>query len=144
MASMFFSYRVYVSSRKLVAEYRNDLFALRQSYAELEKQFTNIANKKKIFQNKPVKTQFSHSPLKDPPITLESGDGSTTDHRKKVQQIAQIISSTGLDQLAVNEDLDPTILTKIYEDYALRDLVSNYREQVLSRNRELLQLDRNQ
>lgn len=50
MASMFFSYRVYVSSRKLVAEYRNDLFALRQSYAELEKQFTNIAKKKKIFR----------------------------------------------------------------------------------------------
>jgi len=144
MASIFFSYRVYVSSRKLVAEYRDDLSALRQSYTELEKQFTTIANKQKLFQDKSTINKLSHSPLKDPTLTSGSADGSTTDHRKKVQQLAQIISSTGLDQLAAGEDLDPTILSKIYEDYALQDLVSNYREQILARNRELHELDRNQ
>ncbi len=144
MASIFFSYRVYVSSRKLVTEYRDDLSALRQSYAELEKQFTTITNKQKLFQNKSAENNFSHSPLKDPPLASGSEDGSASDHRKKVQQLAQIISSTGLDQLAASEDLDPTILSKIYEDYALQYLVSNYREQILARDRELHQLDRNQ
>lgn len=144
MASIFLSYRVYVSSRKLVTEYRDDLSALRQSYAELEKQFTTITNKQKLFQNKSAENNFSPSPLKDPPLASGSEDGSASDHRKKVQQLAQIISSTGLDQLAASEDLDPTILSKIYEDYALQYLVSNYREQILARDRELHQLDRNQ
>jgi hypothetical protein len=47
-ASAFFSYRVYVSSRKLVTEYRDDLSDLRQSYAELEKQVTTITNEQKL------------------------------------------------------------------------------------------------
>jgi hypothetical protein len=132
MASIFLSYRVYVSSRKLVTEYRDDLSALRQSYAELEKQY------------KSAEANFSHSRLKKSPLASGIEEESASDHRKKVQQLAQIIASTGLDQLAASEDLDPTILSKIYEDYALQGLVSNYREQTLARNRELHQLDQNQ
>ena len=132
MASIFFSYRVYVASQKLVTEYRDELEALRQSYAELEKQYKSVEN------------NIGRSPFKKPPLALRSENESDPDQHKKVQQLAQIISSTGLDQLAASEDLDPTILSKIYEDYALRDMVSNYREQTLARNRELHQLDRSQ
>ncbi len=132
MASIFFSYRVYVSSKKLVTEYRDDLAALRQSFADFEKHYKSAEN------------NIGRSPLKKSPLASRSEDESASDHRKKVQQLAQIISSTGLDQLAASEDLDPTILSKIYEDYALQDLVSNYREQTLARNRELHELDRNQ
>lgn len=140
MASIFFSYRVYVSSSKLVTEYRHDLSSLRQTYAELEKQI----NTKKLFQSKSAENTFSHSSIKKSTLTSGSEDGSASDYRKKVQQLTQIIRSTGLDQLAASEDLDPTILSKIYEDFALQDLVNNYREQTLARNRELHQLDGNQ
>jgi len=132
MASIFFSYRVYISSKMLVTEYRDDLSALRQSLEEHEKQYKSAEN------------NVGQSPLKKSLLSSRSEDESASDHRKKVQQLAQIISSTGLDQLAVSEDLDPTILSKIYEDYALQDLVSNYREQTMARNSELHQLDRNQ
>ncbi len=132
LASIFFSYRVYISSKKLVTEYRDDLAALRQSYAELEKQYISAEN------------SIGPSPFKKPPLATRSENESDSGQRKKVQQLAEIISSTGLDQLAANEDLDPTILSKIYEDYALQDMVSTYREQTLARNRELHQLDRSQ
>jgi hypothetical protein len=132
MVSIFFSYRVYVSSKKLVTEYRDDLSALRLSYAELEKQY------------KPTDNNLGQTPLKKSPLTAGSGDEPASDHRKKVQELAQIIRSTGLDQLAANEDLDPSILSRIYEDYALQDQVSNYREQAVARSRELHELDRNQ
>jgi hypothetical protein len=132
LASIFFSYRVYVSSKKLVTEYRDDLTALRQSYAELEKQYKSAEN------------NLGPSPFKKPPLATGSENASESDQRKKIQQLAQIIRSTGLDQLAANEDLDPSILSKIYEDYALQDMVSTYREQTLARNLELHQLDRSQ
>lgn len=132
MVSIFFSYRVYVSSQKLVIEYREDLSALRQSYAELEKQY------------KPANNNLGQTPLKKSPLKARSGDETASDNRKKVQELAQIIRSTGLDQLAANEDLDPSILSRIYEDYALQDQVSNYRELAVARNRELHELDRNQ
>jgi hypothetical protein len=131
LVSIFFSYRVYVSSKKLVTEYRDDLAALRQSYAGLEKQYKSAEN------------TIGRSSSEKSPLASRSEDESASDHRKKVQQLAQIISSTGLDQLAASEDLNPTILSKIYEDYASQDQVSNYREQALARNRELHQLDRN-
>lgn len=132
LTSIFFSYRVYISSKKLVMEYRDDLAALRQSYAELEKQYISAEN------------SIGPSLFKKPPLATRSENESDSGQRKKVQQLAEIISSTGLDQLAANEDLDPTILSKIYEDYALQDMVSSYREQTLARNRELHQLDRSQ
>jgi hypothetical protein len=144
MASIFFSYRVYVSSRKLVTEYRDELSALRLSYAGLEKQFTTITNEQKLFQNKSAENYFNSSPLKEGALASAREDESTSDHRKKVQQLAQIIRSTGLDQLAASEDLDPTILAKIYEDYVFQNQVGNYREQILAKNHELHQLDRNQ
>ena len=144
LGTIFLSYRVYDSSRKLAAEHRRDLSALRQSYAQLEKQFSTVTHEKKLFQNKSAEHNLSPIPLKDPYSATGSGDQSAADHSKKVQQLAQIISATGLDQLAADENLDPTILSKIYEDYALQDQVSNYREQILAINRELHQVDRNQ
>lgn len=132
LTSIFFSYRFYVSSKKLVTEYRDDLAALRQSYAELEKQYQSAGN------------NIGRSFFNKPSLESRRENEATSDHRKKVQQLEQIISSTGLDQLAASEDLDPTILLKIYEDYALQDSVNNYREKTLARNRELHPLDRDQ
>jgi hypothetical protein len=77
-------------------------------------------------------------------VELIGIESAASDHRKKVQELDQIIRATGLYQLAANEDLDPSILSRIYEEYALQDLVSNYREQAMARNRELHELDRNQ
>jgi len=144
MASIFFSYRVHVSSRKLVTEYRDDLSALRQSYEELEKQLTAITSKQNLFQNKSAQNNLGSGPLKGRFRISGSDDASASDPRTQVQQLAQIISGTGLDQLAASGDLDPTILSKIYEDYALQDMVNNYREQILARNREHHQSDRSQ
>jgi hypothetical protein len=132
MVSIFFSYRVYVSSKKLVTEYRDDLSALRLSYAELEKQY------------KPTENNLGQTPLKKSPPTTKSGDEAASDYRKKVQELTEIIRSTGLDQLVANQDLDPSILSRIYEDYAIQDQVRNYREQAVERSRELHEIDRNQ
>jgi hypothetical protein len=60
MASIFFSYRVYVSSKKLVTEYRDDLTDLRQSYAELKKQNQSDGN------------NIVRSPLKKLPLQSEA------------------------------------------------------------------------
>jgi hypothetical protein len=140
IVSILFSYCVYVSSKKLITEYRAGLSALRQSYAELEEKFAT----QKFFQNKSDENNFSPSLLKKSRLPSGSEERSVSDHPKKIQQLEQILRSTGLDQLAANENLDPTILSKIYEEYALQDLVSNYREQTVARNRELHQLDQNQ
>ena len=140
IVSILFSYLIYVSSKKLITEYRADLSALRQSYAELEEKLAT----QQFFQNKSAENNFSPNLLKKPPLPSGNEGWPTPDHRKKIQQLAEIIRSTGLDQLAANENLDPTILSKIYEEYALQDLVSNYREQTVARNRELHGLDQNQ
>jgi len=124
VVSILFSYRVYVSSRELITEYRAELSAIRQSYAELEKKFTA----QKFFENKSVENNTGPGLLKKSPLPSESEDGFADDHRQKIQELEQIVQSTGLDQLAANENLDPAILSKIYEEYALQDLVSNYRE----------------
>jgi hypothetical protein len=138
--SIIFSYWVYVSSRELVTQYREDLLALRQSYADLEEQFAT----ENLFQNKSAEKKIKQSLKKKSGISSGSEDIPASDQGKKIQELAHIISSTGLDQLAANENLDPAILSKIYEEYSLQDQVSNYREQNVARNREQHQLDQNQ
>jgi len=138
--SIFFSYRVYISTRELAAEQRAELSALRQSYEELEKKVASQS----YFQNKSSENNFSRSALKKSPLALGVEDVPASDQRKKIQRLEQIVNSTGLDQLAYNEDLDPTILSKLYEEYALQDMVRNHHEQNVARNRELHQLDQNQ
>jgi hypothetical protein len=125
-------------------KHRDDLAALRQSYAKLEKEFNAIADKQKLPQNRSAQYDPVHSPLGRRSVTSGSNDEAASEPLGQIQQHAEIISSTGLDQLASSEGLDPTILSKIYEDYALRDSVSSYRQQILERNRELHQSDRNQ
>jgi hypothetical protein len=140
IVSIVFSYQVYVSSRKLVTEYREDLFALRESYAVLEDQFVA----ENLFQNKSAANKFGPSLIKESRLSSGNEDVSAADQLKKIQELAHIISSIGLDQLAANENLDPKILSKIYEEYALQELVSNYQEQTVAMNRELHELDQNQ
>jgi hypothetical protein len=60
LASIFFSYRIYVFSKKLATEYRDYLAALRQYYAELEK------------QNQSAKNNTGLSTLKKSPFSLSS------------------------------------------------------------------------
>lgn len=129
LASAFFSYRAYVNSQQLTAEYRNELMALKQSYALLEEQYAGSTN---------LTQSASNVPLPAPREKAKPG----SDQDNSVQRLEKIINSTGLGQLAAGENIDPTILAKVYEDYALQDQVRIYHEQTLVKNREMHQSDR--
>jgi hypothetical protein len=54
----------------------------------------------------------------------------------------QILDSTGLARLAENENIDPGILQQMYDEYAQRNQITAYRQQLLHKNGEQLDADR--
>jgi hypothetical protein len=53
-----------------------------------------------------------------------------------------ILDSTGLAQLAENENVDPDILQQMYDEYAQRKQIAAYRQQLLQEDGERLGADR--
>ena len=54
----------------------------------------------------------------------------------------QILDSTGLAQLAENENVDPHILQQMYDEYAQRNQIASYRQQLLQKDGERLGNDK--
>lgn len=146
LVSLGFSYHVYSESKKKAAEYDDRIRALHRSTAQLEKRIADLTEKQERMGDPYGDVGFDGSLDPKPPAgirsTLET-ERSGTEDRKTVKQLARIIRSTGLDQLAAEGDVDPTLLTRMVEDYELQEKVSSYRERMLEQNRNLHQADRN-
>jgi hypothetical protein len=143
---LFLGYRTYHTNQKMMLKYKSELTALRSSNARLENQFAEL----KIRQEEIEISVSDKTALLAPEKTLQlnknlpTGDGQDKkmQQEKMIRQLLQIIQSTGLDKLAASGDLDPSILSRIYEEYEQRDEASSYHEKMLNNNRELHQSDR--
>lgn len=64
--------------------------------------------------------------------------------RTAIRRLEKIVESTGLEQLAENQNMDPTILTELYDDYADRKQVAQRHEKQLEKNGEFHKADADQ
>jgi hypothetical protein len=147
-----------ISLKKTVLTYHDELDELRQSEAdlveklniliqtnpELKKKQLLLAEKQALFQNELSAINYGSFSSKELSAISEEGENLASDNQKKIQQLARIINSTGLEEIAVDENLDPGILSKIYKDYALKNRVKDYREKMRAENREMHRLDQDQ
>ena len=89
LASVFFSYRAYVNSQQLAADYRNELTALKQSHALLEERVAGGSLTAGVADSK---QSVSNVPSSAPGKAGKPGPGQ----ENSVQRLEQIINSTGL------------------------------------------------
>ncbi len=138
------SYRAHNASKQLQKEYRYEMETLRREITKLKKDL--IASTNKIAQTRAQSTETTSHQSSDTKQTTDKTALEKTSvlQKEALTRLQQIIESTGLDQLAMEENIDPDILREIYDQYAERKQVASHRQHLLERNNQLLSDDAKQ
>ena len=136
-ATAFFSHRAYVASVRIEEQYRQSLGDLEQEVKRLKAQLATLQNRA---GNNPVQR---YSGTKK---TVPAGKkrNAVVKEREAIKRLESIVESTGLEQLAANQNMDPAIFAEMYEEYADRKQVDQVQEQQRERNEALHKADADQ
>jgi len=133
-AALFFSYRAYIATKRIEKNFGQSFGELEQEVSRLKAQ---LATAKHRAENNSAQTHTSKG------STGPAGSKKDTVVRDAIaiRRLEKIVESTGLEQLAANQNMDPAILSEIYDEYADRKQVDQRRQQQLENNRNLHQAD---
>lgn len=136
-AALFFSYNAYRSSIAVEKKYRQFVGQLEHEIAGLKAQLATIQVQ--------AEDDSTHTKSKSAnAVPLKSKEDPVGSQREAVRHLEKIVESTGLEQLAANEDMDPTVLSEMYAEFADRRQAVLQREQLLQINSELHKADEDQ
>jgi hypothetical protein len=136
-AALFFSYSAYVASNRVEKNFMQSLGELEHELNGLKAQLATVRN-----QTEDISL---HRYSKTGNAVPEKGKRDTAiKEGRAIRRLEKIVESTGLEQLAENQNMDPTILSELYEEYADRRQVDQRREQQLENNRDLHKADADQ
>jgi tetratricopeptide (TPR) repeat protein len=133
-----YSYHAYNSSQNIQRAHKKSLDTLHQEITRLEAKITELGNELATAQGQ---VRGPTGDLKSPK-NKPSASRSSVSHLQTLEQMEQILDSTGLAQLAENENVDPNILLQMYDEYAQRNQVASYRQQLIQTDRERFETDR--
>ncbi len=136
-AGAFFGYRAYVASFRAEKKYKQSLGELERQVKQLKAQLAALQNQK---EDNPG--QNYSGTIKATPIPKKRD--AVVEGREALRRLETIVESTGLEQLAENRDMDPTILSEIYEEYTGRKQVVQRQEQQLEINEGFHKADADQ
>ncbi len=132
-----YSYHAYNLSRNIQRAHQKSLDTLHQEITRLEAKLTELGSELAVARGQ---TRGTTGDLKSPENKF-STSRSTVLQLQTLEQMEQILDSTGLAQLAENENVDPSILLQMYDEYAQRNQVASYRQKLLQKDREDLDAD---
>jgi tetratricopeptide (TPR) repeat protein len=136
-ATLFFSYSTYVASNRVEKNFEKSLGELEQEVSRLKAQLSTARNRTENNSTQAY-TKLSST------VPTGSRKNAVVKEHMAIRRLEKIVESTGLEQLAANQNMDPTILSEIYDEYADRKLVDHRREQQLENNRNLHKADADQ
>jgi tetratricopeptide (TPR) repeat protein len=127
-AALFFSYSAYVSSNRIEKNFKLSLGELEQEVNGLRTQLAAVKNRTE--DNAPQRYDGTAKY-----VTEKSKKDTVVGEPSAIRRLENIVESTGLDQLAENQNMDPKILAEIYDEYTDRKQVVQRHEQQLEKNR---------
>jgi tetratricopeptide (TPR) repeat protein len=136
-AALVFSYRSYVVSIRVEKNYNQSLGELEQEVKRLKAQLAKLKNRTE--DNSAQKYSMTGNS-----VIAKSKKDAVVKDGIAIKRLEKIVESTGLEQLAANQDMDPTILLEIYDEYADRKQADQRREQQLENNRDFHKADADQ
>ena len=136
-AALFFSYRAYVASNRIEKDFKQSIGMLEQEVNRLKAQLATA-------RNRTEDSSAQRYTKTGNVVTAGSKKDTVVKEREAVRRLEKIVESTGLEQLAANQNMDPAILSEIYEEYADRRQAVQRHEQQLELNREFRKADSDQ
>lgn len=132
-----YSYQAADLSRDIQKAHQQSLDTLHHNVARLETTLTEISHQLAAAQAQTDRTAAGLNSKK----LKTRGSQPSVSQLQTLQQMEQILDSTGLAQLAENENVDPSILQQMYEEYAQRNEIAIYRQQLLQKDGKRLGAD---
>jgi hypothetical protein len=136
-AALFFSYSAYVASNRVEKNFK-------QSFGELEYEVNSLKAQLSAVRDRSEDNSVHRYSMTGNAVPERGKRDTPVKERAAIRRLEKIVESTGLEQLAANQDMDPTILLEIYDEYADRKQVDQRREQQLENNRDLHKADADQ
>jgi hypothetical protein len=133
-AALYFSFNAYRSSIEAEKNYRQWLEQAQQEIAGLKAQIAAIQIQAEDDSTHPISKA-------EKAVIFQSKGDPPVPQRDAVKRLERIVESTGLEQLAANEDMDPTLLSEMYTEFADRRQTVIQREQLLQINTALHKAD---
>jgi hypothetical protein len=127
-------YRAYVASIRVEKKYKQSIGELEHDLKQLKAQLAALQNQTEYSPSQKYSRTAKAVPAK-------KEHDAVVKEREALRRLEKIIESTGLEHLAENQNMDPTILLEIYDEYAERKQVDQRREQQLENNRDLHKAD---
>jgi len=117
-AALFFSYSAYVASNRVEKNFMQSLGELEHELNGLKAQLATVRNQTEDISLHRYSKTGNAVPKKGKRDTaIKEGTA--------IRRLEKIVESTGLEQLAENQNMDPTILSELYEEYADRKQVDH-------------------
>lgn len=135
-ASLFFGYSAYTSSKGLAKNYGQTLGQLQQEIAGLKAQLAALQVRAQTEEDSTPTISKSGNAA-----AAKSNGESPVTQREAVRRLEKIVESTGLEQLAANEDMDPSLLSEMYAEFADRRQTAMQHEQLLGINAQFHKAD---
>ena len=133
-----YSYHAYDLSRDIQKAHQQSLDTLHHNVARLEATLTEINHLLGAAEDQTDRTVAGLNSKK----LKTRGSQPFGAQLQTLRQMEQILDSTGLAQLAENDNVDPSILQQMYDEYAQRNQIASYQQQLLQKNREYIDDDR--
>jgi tetratricopeptide (TPR) repeat protein len=115
-----------------------------QSLGELEQEVKRLKAQLATLKNRTEDNSAQKYSMTGNSVIAKSKKGAIAKEGIAIRRLEKIVESTGLEQLAANQDMDPTILLEIYDEYADRKQADQRREQQLENNRDFHKADADQ
>ena len=135
--ALFISYSSYVASNRVEKKIEKSLGELAQEVNRLKARLETARNQTEDNSTQTY-TKISSA------VTAGSKKNAVAKEQLAIRRLEKIVESIGLEQLAANQNMDPTILSEIYDEYADRKQVDQRRAQQLKNNRDLHKADADQ
>lgn len=133
-----YSYHAFNSTRDIQKVQQQSLDTLHQQIARIESKLSELGNELAAAQDRTHGAAVHLNSKKMNPLASRS----SVSQRQTIEQMANILDSTGLAQLAENERVDPSILQQMYAEYTQRNQVAAWRQDLLQKDRERFDTDR--
>ena len=133
-AALFFSYKAYRFSTEMDKQYRQSIGQLAQEIASLKDQLATQEMQAEADSTQTVSWTGNA-------VALKSKEAPLASQREAVRRLEKIIESTGLEQLAANGTMDPTVLSEMYDEYSEHRHAAEQHEMMLQTNMQLHKAD---
>ena len=133
-AALFFSYKTYRFSTEMDKQYRQSIRQLVQEIASLKDQLA-IQGMQAEADSTQIVSRTGNA------VALKSKEAPLASQREAVRRLEKIIESTGLEQLAANGTMDPTVLSEMYDEYSEHRHAAEQHEMMLQTNMQLHKAD---